>query len=152
MYVTFQTPSNILLRLADRNHPQHPITLNAIRLLRSEEHDLYITPQNCAEFWNVATRPSDKNGLGFDIQKTAKLLQLLERLFSVLPDNPDIYLEWKRLVKDFQVKGVQVHDARLVAAMKAHGLSHILTFNVQDFKRYQIEEIKAVPPQDLADN
>ncbi len=90
--------------------------------------------------------------MDFDIEKTAKLLRLYERLFPVIPDNPDIYSEWKRLVKDFQVKGVQVHDARLVAAMKTHGLNHILTFNVKDFKRYQVEGIKAVSPQGIVNN
>lgn len=150
--MNYLVDTNILLRLADRNHPQHPIIRKAIRLLRTSRHSLYTTPQNCAEFWNVATRPSDKNGLGFDIEKTAKVLRLYERLFPVIPDSPDIYSEWKRLVKDFQVKGVQVHDARLVAAMKAHGLNHILTFNVKDFKRYQVEGIKAVSPQYLVNN
>ncbi|MEI6442036.1 MAG: hypothetical protein WCO29_02610 [Nostocales cyanobacterium ELA583] len=32
--------------------------------------------------------------------------------------------------------GVNVHDARLVAVILAHGLTHILTFNISDFKRY----------------
>ncbi|MGL4884282.1 MAG: type II toxin-antitoxin system VapC family toxin, partial [Waterburya sp.] len=80
------------------------------------------------------------------------LLRLFERLFFVIPDNSNIYSEWKRLVKDFQVKGVQVHDARLVAAMQTHSLDYIVTFNVKDFKRYQIEGIKAVSPQDLVNN
>ena len=31
---------------------------------------------------------------------------------------------------------MQVHDARLAAAMLAHGLTHILTFNADDFRRY----------------
>ena len=150
--MNYLVDTNILLRLADRNHPQHPIVRKAIRLLLTSRHSLYITPQNCAEFWNVATRPSDKNGLGFDLEKTAKLLRLFEHLFPVIPDNPDIYSEWKRLVKDFQIKGVRVHDARLVAAMKAHGLNHILTFNLKDFKRYQVEGIEAISPQDLANN
>jgi predicted nucleic acid-binding protein len=150
--MNYLVDTNILLRLPDRNHPQHLIIRKSIRLLRSQGHDLYITPQNCAEFWNVATRPSDKNGLGLDVEKTVKLLLLFERLFYVIPDNSDIYSEWKRLVKAFQVKGIQVHDARLVAAMKTHGLERILTFNVKDFKRYQVEEIKAVSPQDLVIN
>lgn len=150
--MNYLVDTNILLRLPDRKHPQHPIIRKAIRLLRTSRHNLYITPQNCAEFWNVATRPSDKNGLGFDIEKTAKLLQLYERLFLVIPDNPNIYSEWKRLVKKHQVKGVQVHDARLVAAMITHGLNHILTFNVKDFKRYQVERIKAVSPQNLVND
>jgi predicted nucleic acid-binding protein len=29
-----------------------------------------------------------------------------------------------------------VHDARLAAVMLAHGVNHILTFNVDDFRRY----------------
>ncbi len=31
---------------------------------------------------------------------------------------------------------IQVHDARLVAVMNVFGLTHLLTFNVTDFKRY----------------
>ena len=78
--MNYLVDTNILLRLADRNHPQHPIIRKSIRLLRTQEHNLYITPQNCAEFWNVSTRPSDKNGLGFDIEKTARLLRLYDRV------------------------------------------------------------------------
>ncbi|MGL4882193.1 MAG: type II toxin-antitoxin system VapC family toxin, partial [Waterburya sp.] len=69
--MNYLVDTNILLRLSDRNHPQHPIIRSVIRVLRSQGHSLYITPQNCAEFWNVATRPSDKNGLGLDTEKTA---------------------------------------------------------------------------------
>jgi hypothetical protein len=36
--------------------------------------------------------------------------------------------------------------------MKTHKLQRILTFNVKDFQRYQVEGIKAVSPQDLAIN
>jgi hypothetical protein len=31
---------------------------------------------------------------------------------------------------------VQVHDARLVALMQVHGITHILTLNGADFARY----------------
>ncbi len=41
-------------------------------------------------------------------------------------------------------EAVNVHDARLVAAMLVHGLSHILTFNTTEFARYS--EITAVHP------
>jgi hypothetical protein len=34
------------------------------------------------------------------------------------------------------VLGVQVHDARLAAAMRVHRVSHILTLNVADFSRF----------------
>jgi hypothetical protein len=46
------------------------------------------------------------------------------------------------------VSGVQVHDARLAAVMRVHGLTHILTLNAADFARYP--GIIAVHPQDVA--
>ena len=49
-------------------------------------------------------------------------------------------------VVEYGVSGVQVHDARLVAAMIFHNVKHILTFNGQDFRRYADEEIVAVNP------
>jgi predicted nucleic acid-binding protein len=48
------------------------------------------------------------------------------------------------------VKGKQVHDARLVAMMEAHGITHILTLNGADFARYPgivvIDPAGVIPP------
>ena len=43
------------------------------------------------------------------------------------------------------VSGVQVHDARLVAAMHVHAVTHLLTLNDRDFTRYP--DITAVNPR-----
>ncbi len=59
-------------------------------------------------------------------------------------DSEAIHAEWRRLVVKYRVSGVQVHDTRLVAAMLVHGITHILTFNPNDFARYP--EITAVNP------
>jgi hypothetical protein len=48
---------------------------------------------------------------------------------------------WERLVTTHRVIGSQVYDARLVAAMMAHGVGRILTFNAGDFASYGIEVI-----------
>ncbi|MGV2829795.1 hypothetical protein [Myxosarcina sp. GI1(2024)] len=42
------------------------------------------------------------------------------------------------------MKGTKVHDTRLVAFMLVYRLSHILTFNGKDFRRFEQEE-KIVP-------
>ena len=68
----------------------------------------------------------------------------LKSLFPIIDDLTAIYPEWERLVFTYSVKGVQVHYAKLVAAMCVHDLTHILTFNVDDFSRYP--EIIAVHP------
>ena len=138
--------TNVLLRFADRSYLCYLRVRAAVRTLRAAGHRLRATPQNCVEFWNVATRPADRNGLGLEPADADRLLRLVERLFPVLPDVPAVYPQWRQIVVAFGVSGVQVHDARLVAAMTVHGVSHILTFNVADFVRYATLGIVAVDP------
>jgi hypothetical protein len=61
---------------------------------------------------------------------------------------PESGREWDRIVAQYVVVGRAVHDAQLVAAMAAHGLSHILTLNIADFRRYR-NEITPVHPADV---
>jgi predicted nucleic acid-binding protein len=147
--VHYLVDTNILLRFADRSHFLHPLIRTAVRKLRQDGHKLHITSQNCIEFWNVATRPIEKNGFGLTPSDAERLLKLLERLFPLLPDYSEVYQEWRRLVIKFAVSGVQVHDARLVASMKIHVISYILTLNGADFKRYIPEGIVAVAPESV---
>jgi predicted nucleic acid-binding protein len=121
----------------------------AISILLKRGEELYITPQNLIEFWNVCTRPKNKNGLGYSITETREEVAKLKTMFPLLLDTSAIYPEWERLVSTYEVKGVNVHDARLVAAMLIHGLTHILTFNIEDFRRYV--EITPVNPGDVTD-
>jgi predicted nucleic acid-binding protein len=124
----------------------HAQVRSVIRRLSDEGHSLRTSLQNCAEFWNVSTRPLANNGFGFTVDRTFRLLRLVERISPILPDTPDLYSEWRRLVFTYRVSGVQVHDARLVALMKIHQVTHILTFNTVDFARYSTEQIIAVAP------
>lgn len=55
----------------------------------------------------------------------------------------------RRLGLRIGVSGMRVHDARLVAAMLAHGLTHILTFNVKDCQRYVPLGMTVVHPNDV---
>lgn len=108
---------------------------------------LRATPQNLVEFWNVATRPAVNNGLGLSLADAEWQLRLAERVFPLLADSPAVYPEWRRLVVAYGVSGVKVHDARLVAFMRAYGITHILTLNTADFVRYSPEGVVAVDPR-----
>jgi predicted nucleic acid-binding protein len=138
--------SNVILRFADRRDPLHDAVRSATRTLWEGGHQILITPQNCAEFWNVVTRPTTRNGLGFGVAQADRLLRIVERLFLLLPDDARVYPVWRRLVVTFGISGVQVHDARLAAAMLVHGITHIITFNTADFARYHGAGIVAVDP------
>jgi len=55
---------------------------------------------------------------------------------GLLPDGAAVDQEWRRIIVQYPVSGVQLHDAHLVAAMRVHGVGHKLTLNVSDFSRY----------------
>lgn len=139
--------TNIILRLSQPQHPMASQSLNALATLRKRQGNLYLTPQNLIEFWRTCTRPLEQNGLGLTIEESDAELTQLETIFDILPDIPAIYLAWRKLVYRYAVKGVNVHDARLVAVMQVYSLSHILTFNTSDFIRYA--EIQVIHPQEV---
>jgi predicted nucleic acid-binding protein len=116
------------------------------KLLRQKEA-VFFCAQNIAEFWNVATRPADRNGLGFSPEEALRELASIEDSLSLLPDVPTIYAAWKRIVYDYRVQGVKVYDARLVAVMNVYAVESILSFNSADFKRYDL--ITALHPASL---
>lgn len=143
--MAYLVDTNLLLRSVEPHHPMYGDTVNAISILGSGGIELFITSQNLVEFWRSATRSVERNGLGLTVPEAETELQRLETLFPVLPDVPEIYPEWRRLVLKYGVMGVNVHDARLVAVMRVHELTHILTFNTKDFTRYA-NEITPVHP------
>jgi predicted nucleic acid-binding protein len=128
--------TNIFLRLAEPKHPMHAEAKGAINALAARGDSVCVVPQNIIEFWNVATRPSNKNGLGCTCQHTQTEVEKIEKLFHFILDTPAIYAEWKRLVIAYAVQGKQVHDTRIVAAMNVHDITHLLTYNKNDFGRF----------------
>jgi predicted nucleic acid-binding protein len=139
--------SNILLRLSQPDHPHHGLALVSLDLLRHRGSSLHIVPQNLYEYWVVATRSKAENGLGFSPEQATKELSQIRELFALLRDERTIYAHWQQLVSQHAVRGKQAHDARLVAAMQRHGLTHLLTFNASDFERYPA--IHVINPNDV---
>ena len=140
--------TGVLLRLLNRSDPAHDSVRKCLRTLRANGDQFAGTPQNIAEFWNVSTRPSSAGGgYGLNTADTERRLRFIERICSIIPDSPNLYPVWRQLVVAHEVKGVRVHDARLVAWMKTQAVAHILTFNVGDFSRYP--GIFAMTPMDI---
>lgn len=135
--------TNILLRLS-KHSPEFASIRSVVRSLANKGILLCYTSQNLIEFWNVSTRPASKNGHGLSVEMADEAARQIEIAFRLLPETDAIHLEWRKLVVTRGVSGVQVHDARIVAAMKVHGITHLLTLNERDFERYP--EIAAVHP------
>src|ERR1700678_1801841 len=72
--------TNILLRSAQPNHPHCSQATHAVSKLLRDEAAVFFCPQNIAEFWNVATRPAEVNGLGFSHHEVLQEIGNIESL------------------------------------------------------------------------
>jgi len=129
--------TNILLRAADTSSATYSLANNVITQIVETANECVIIPQVLIEFWVVATRPLDVNGLGWTpAQATNYVNDLL-----------DNFPLWFQLVTIYNIKGKRTHDIRLLAVMKASKITHLLTFNPDDF--IPVPNITIVHPQDF---
>jgi predicted nucleic acid-binding protein len=142
--------TSVLPRLLQPEHPLYAVSLKAMRRLRQNGRRLHIVSQNLVELWVVATRPEGSNGLGLAPSAAAAQLKRMQRILKLLPDSSSVFTIWEQLVLEYQVSGKPAHDAHLVAAIRAHSLTTILTFDRDGFTRYQGLEV--LDPRDVAAN
>jgi predicted nucleic acid-binding protein len=122
--------------------------VSAVETLLYAEAEVYLVPQVLYEFWAVATRPATaRDGLGFTPGEAQAAVNEFLSDLTLRRDRPEVYDEWQTLVSTHGVTGMDSHDARIVAAMHLHGIDRILTFNVDDFRRYTT--ITAILPQEI---
>jgi len=145
--LSYLVDTNILLRLVQPDSPEYGTIRQCTDRLWERGADLFYTSQNLAEFWNVCTRPADRNGFGFSVAETDERATLIEAKFSFAADSEATHQEWRKIVVAAGVSGIQVHDARMVAAMRVHGIANLLTLNGKDFRRFT--GITVLSPDDV---
>lgn len=144
--MSYLLDTNIVLRFVDETSAEHSLVQQAVTRLRAKGERIFLAPQVIIEFWAVATRPRAANGFNWIVEKAHEEVIGLLRLFPLLPDTPAIFTHWLGLVTKHKVSGKQVHDARLAATAKAHEVENLLTLNIDDFKRF---DLNAVHPSEL---
>ena len=147
LWPRYLVDTNVLLRISQEADPQHELVGASIKALFKQGSELCFSLQNVAEFWNVCTRPAERNGYGLTTAETNRRVEYIERTMTFPVDSDQVYSIWRQLVLANNVRGVQVHDARLAAIMRAYGITHILTLNQPDFLRYS--NIQAVHPNQV---
>jgi predicted nucleic acid-binding protein len=127
--------TNILLRLANPAAPEHEICRNAVTRLAEAGTTLATAPQVLVEFWVVATRPTDVNGLGWAPSAARTTIDGFLGQFRLLVETREAFDRWRALVTDTEIRGKRAHDARIAAVMLAGGVTELLTLNTADFDR-----------------
>lgn len=140
--------TNVLLRWSHADSVDHTTCTSAVDGLLDAGNDMCVCAQVLIEFWAVATRPRDVNGLGLSVAEVRTQVRNLRGMFTCLAEPPDMAERWQALAEKHSVRGRPAHDARIVALMLAHNVTHLLTLNPADFTRYP--DITTVTPQEVA--
>ena len=77
----------------------------AVKSLYRQGEQLLCFPQNLVEFWNASTRPATGNGLGFTPEQAARYVDRFQTLFDLLPETPEIFPTWRKIVLDYRYPG-----------------------------------------------
>src|SRR4051812_13403321 len=119
--------TNILVRLSNAQDANYKVTHAAISGCRKKGRRLFVASQILQEFWVVATRPANKNGLGFTPAKTDRYLARFLRTFVRLPDSQLLFEAWRLLVNTHSIEGLPAYDARIAAFVQTYPLSGLMT-------------------------
>ena len=84
--MNYLVDTNILTRLVEPTHAMHQQARDAVALLVRQAHILCVVSQNSYEFWVVATRPVNVNGLGKTAAEDLADLTYFEGLFHWLDE------------------------------------------------------------------
>ncbi|MBX7244564.1 MAG: type II toxin-antitoxin system VapC family toxin [Candidatus Sumerlaeaceae bacterium] len=136
--------TNILVRLAVEGDPLAVPIRQTFADLQRKGARLCICNQNLYEFWVVATRPPESNGLGLQIETCQRAIATLVDSLIVLPDPPDLFDQWFALCVKNRIAGKAAHDARLAALMTCYKISTLVTFNDSDFRSFR--DIQCIVP------
>ena len=139
--------SSVLLRGAASRAAEYAQCTEAVTRLAEASDVVCVCAQVIIESYVVASRPVERNGLGFTVAEARQFLGDVEGSFPCLPEPADMGRRWGELMMRYTVIGKQAHDARIAALMLAHGVTHLLTLNPTDFTRYA--GITPVTPQEI---
>lgn len=133
--------TSAIIRFCQTADSKHHLVLDAVARLSELGYQTCIVPQVVYELWSVATRPITANGLGWSTHDAKTEIGRLGKLFVFLKDERTVYSHWIELVSQLDIGGRNAHDARLIAAMDRHEISHLLTLDRDDFKKFNHKTI-----------
>ncbi len=137
--------TNVLLTSTDTSRLQHSAALAFLEAGMAGEHRLFASGQIFREYLVVATRPTEANGLGLTSTEALENIREFQACVQLLDENADVAEQLLALVNAHGLKGKRIHDANIVATMRAHGLTRIRTSNNGDFAPFEGIKVESFP-------
>ena len=129
----------VLLTATDPDRPGHAAALRALNTWPARGVTLFVSGQVLREYLSVATRSPKGNGLGLSPAEAVGNVRALLTRLHLLEESERCRERLLALIGEHGVSGKQVHDANIVATMLGHGVTRLITFNEEDFRRFAVE-------------
>ncbi len=126
--------TNVLVYANVIETPFHEQALAAIDVAYQTGRTLWISRQVIREYLVTVTRSQTFGNL-----PRARVFEQVDQFIEQCQVADDTAVVTRQLVKllgDFKIGGKQVHDANIVATMRAYDIPCLLTHNIKDFERF----------------
>jgi predicted nucleic acid-binding protein len=104
---------------------------------------LWASRQVIREFLAVTTRPGTVLP-PLASSAISQVVRQFEAAFQIADEDAAVTTLLLDQLKSRTIQGKQIHDANIVATMRRHGISWLLTHNTTDFARY-VPDISVLP-------
>jgi len=138
--------TNVLVYSTVDTCPQYREAREWLAGLHAQQVELCVAPQIVREYLVVLTR-GDVFERQFTPEEALGELEGLLPSLVVLEETEETVRLLRDLVRRYRIRGKQIHDANIVATMMAHGVTRLVTYNPDDFRRFKeitLEPMKAV--------
>ncbi len=144
--------SNVLLHYSYQEVGSDPLDIKRVKhdackkqlsRFREENKRLWINGQVIREFWRSASLLKMKGRL-LASQEITQTLHRAVAAMQVADETPAVREHLLALVQAYDVRGIAVHDANIVATMLAHDIEAVCTLDA-GFQRYR-ERIAILSP------
>ena len=129
--------TNVLIAATDESRAEHHDALTVVNDWASGRAELCTSGQILREYLTVATRPTEKNGLGLSLPGALGNVHAFRRRTTLLAEDAKVTDRLLSLLADVECGGKQVHDVNVVATMLVYGVRAVVTMNMEDFARFE---------------
>jgi len=127
--------TNVLVAANVATHPRHTAALQRLKDLSAGGAEFWISRQVLREYLATLTRPQ-MFALPQPVSVLVTQVAYFQSKMKVADETAAVTANLLALLQAVPLGGKQVHDANLVATMKALGIARLLTDNIADFKRF----------------
>ena len=127
--------TNILISAVLKESPRYFHARGVLRRLEERDVEVWVSRQVLRELLAVLSRPQGfANPLR--VADVLAVAQEYENQFVVAEDQSLVTQQLYLLLDPIPCGGKQVHDANIVATMLAFGVPELVTYNLDDFRRF----------------